>query len=115
MSKATDIVAVLVDADEGHRYEAINATPGAFFWFTEEGEDQEGGIFASCPCGCQKPIKLPTVVTEKNRIVWENDGSREQPSLKPSIGIYPWQGEIDKEADGYHWHGFLADGVWVSQ
>lgn len=113
MSKVTNVAAALVDADD-HRYDAINAEPGAFFWFTDEGETAEGGIFCACPCGCQKPIRLPTIRSDKNLITWENSGTREKPTLLPSIGIYPWRGELDKEADGYHWHGWLRDGEWVS-
>lgn len=114
MSKVTNVVALLVAADD-HKYDAINAKPGAFFWFVDDGETEEGGIFCSCPCGCQKPIRLPTVQNDHSPITWSNSGSREQPTLSPSIGIYPWQGEIDKEVDGYHWHGHLVDGVWVCE
>ncbi len=113
MSKITNIAATFVEANEA-RFDAINATPGAFFWFVDEGASEEGGIFCSCPCGCQKPIRLPTVKSDQNSVAWVNSGSHEKPTLSPSIGIYPWQGEVDKEADGYHWHGYLRSGIWES-
>ncbi len=51
---------------------------------------------------------------KSSRPRWTNSGTDDKPTLSPSVGIKPWQDEDDVESDGFHWHGWLRDGVWVS-
>ena len=110
MSKATNVEAVLVV--NGNKMDQIKAAPGAFFYYTSEGFGEGSGIVHSCPCGCGKVGSIN--FDPSRRPCWTNNGNKEKPTLKPSVGIRPWDGDTDVEADGFHWHGYLKNGVWES-
>lgn len=109
MPKATNVKAELLDGER--KYEQARDKPGSFYYYSRGEDLDDAGIIHSCPCGCGKLCSLPLV--KQQGPVWRLTGSREKPTLAPSVGIGAWDGET-KEADGYHWHGWLRDGVWVS-
>lgn len=112
---ATGIVAKLItpedllDEDDS-KFEIAERTPGAFYYCRSR-DDDEGGIIHSCPCGCGVLGFLRLTAPGTPR--WTNSGTREQPTLLPSVGIRPLPGQT-AGSDGFHWHGWLREGVWVS-
>lgn len=68
--------------------------PGAYRFYSSS-EKADAGMIFCCPCGCGDLNQLPF-----DRWTW--NGSREKPSLTPSV----------LKTDGCRWHGWLADGVW---
>ena len=76
--------------------------PGAFTYYTSNGDDNEQpiGLIYVCPCGCGVHGSL-AFVPEPGRASWKWDGNREQPTLTPSIH------HVD------HWHGYLRGGVFT--
>lgn len=106
MSRATAIAATLVEADEfgedaapgSIRYAVYGAVPDAKLYFT-------------CPCGCGGEGML-YVRPFPGKPFWSNLGTRERPSTQPSIGFNGGPKAREIESDGYHWHGYLVDGVW---
>ncbi len=115
MSKATNIAAVLIEGES--KYERAREIPGAFFYYLKFEGDEVSGIINSCPCGCGALGSLnldPKEKAESGRPLWTNSGTREKPTLSPSVGAKAHAPGQDKESDGYHWHGYLRDGVWVS-
>jgi hypothetical protein len=61
------------------------------------------GMFYICPCGCG----TEGFVGFRGRVdpphpSWEWNGSRESPTLEPSI----------LKTSGCRWHGYLTNGVW---
>lgn len=71
--------------------------PGAFALV----KDPVDGIFLMCPCGCRDIRHLP--IGGKG---WTWDGSRDLPTLTPSILMRDIRG-------GVHWHGFLTAGFFT--
>lgn len=109
MSKATNVTAVLIEgADKQERCKQI---PGSFFYYWSG--EKETGIIQSCPCGCGNLGNLNLKPTNKSPS-WANSGTRDKPTLSPSVGIKKYREDQDVEPDGFHWHGYLVDGVWKS-
>jgi len=111
MSKATGIVAVLLDGENKH--DRAREKPGSFFYCSTESHGPSAGIIHSCPCGCGNLGHL-NLDPAAGRPLWTNAGTREKPTLTPSVGIKKYRDDQDVEADGYHWHGYLTNGVWTS-
>lgn len=108
MARATNVPVEMVDS-----VGTLKKKPGSFRYYQDAGGDgTETGIVFSCPCGCAKIGSLP-LVQQPGRPVWTNSGTRERPTLAPSVGIFPWDGDTDVEPDGFHWHGWLKAGAWV--
>lgn len=70
-----------------------------------------------CPCGCGKlgalDLKGPYAyepASADGRAQWDWDGSRERPTLTPSILDHNLNSK--GERIGEHWHGYLTAGVW---
>jgi hypothetical protein len=61
------------------------------------------GFHFSCPCGCGA---IGAVKVEGDGS-WRWNGSREMPTVHPSVALSIGPGEP-------HWHGYLTDGVWTS-
>lgn len=97
MSKVTNVKAQLApDFD----YDQLGQTPGAIA-LTSKGE-----CFVSCPCGCALVVRLA-----EHQVTREGD----HVTVHPSVGIpRVMPDRQDIEADGYHWHGWLREGRWVS-
>lgn len=115
MPKATGVSAALVETIDDTRESA-----GAFCYTRHQGR-QDVGIVHSCPCGCGIISAINLIEhAGRNGPLWQNSGSREKPTLSPSVGIHAYEHDPVnpvmkvKEADGYHWHGWLRNGVWES-
>ncbi len=106
MSKATNVTAILVTGED--KLSQVRKQPGGFYYM----ENTEG-IMHSCPCGCTH-IEYLNLDPKSHRPCWVSSGSHERPTLKPSVGIKPYADQQDVESDGFHWHGWLQDGVWNS-
>lgn len=63
--------------------------------------DPVDGAFFVCPCGCRDIRYLP--ISSRG---WNWNGSRDLPTLTPSILMRDTNGET-------HWHGFLTAGFWT--
>lgn len=66
------------------------------------GDRKPAGMIYACPCGCGDVGYLRFRPCQPEHPSWDWDGSREAPTLSPSV----W----DRE----HWHGWLQEGVWRS-
>lgn len=99
MSKVPATYVEDVDEHEG--------TPGAWGLI----EDRLGrpiGIEYICPCGCKSQGYLPFRNTGQKGDTWLWNGSKEKPTLQPSVHhIYKINGE-----QRTHYHGWLKEGVW---
>lgn len=68
---------------------------GAYWFYSRRGK--KAGLIFACPCGCGAAGRITFdawTVTETPRI-----------SVTPSIGF-------SKGESGFHWHGYLRDGVF---
>lgn len=104
-------------ADIESKFEYAEKHAGAF-WYGDSDDFDRLTILHSCPCGCGMLGSLP-LVKQEERPFWTNSGTREVPTLSPSVGIHPVDNPEKPERGvgrdcGYHWHGWLRDGVWVS-
>lgn len=63
-----------------------------------------------CPCGCGS-VHFILLNPPAGAHGWQWDGKREKPTLTPSLGMYPKDGNAH-DGSGYHWHGFLRAGVF---
>lgn len=114
MSKATNIPAVRITVDT-HKDLAARQTPGAYYFFHGSDDDSRTiGMIHSCPCGCGALTSLNFDERRNDRPLWKVAGDADKLTLEPSIGIKRFAAGQDVEADGYHWHGWLREGVWVS-
>src|SRR5687768_4765093 len=113
MSKATNVKAVLCETWA----DARKIAGGYSYVHAHEGP-REVGIMLSCPCGCGQAggIYFDDVEWNKknSRVTWKRSGPRERLTIHPSIGMKPYREGQDVESDGYHWHGWLRDGVLQS-
>lgn len=80
------------------------APAGAFTFYVDRDGATRGMIY-SCPCGCGRHGALgfhPKTEDDVkyNRAAWQWDGSRERPTLSPSVNHVG------------HWHGWLRAGKW---
>lgn len=99
----------IVDMDD-----ALNK-PGAVRLAKRFGEDDKDivGFTHACPCGCgiRSFIRLnPERWAPGTTPMWMRTGDNLHMTLTPSIGIHH-QG-ADQGKPGYHWHGFLRNGVF---
>lgn len=95
-----------------------NAPAGAFKWTGLYNVEDPGpfGIIYACPCGCGALHSAPFDNIPAEWIAWKMekapmsrwhwDGNKEKPTLTPSLGLGP------KDGNYYHWHGFLRAGVF---
>lgn len=78
------------------------AAPGSYKFYSI-GELESAGLHFVCPCGCGAILgvafKNPP---EFYGPVWEWDGNKEKPTVKPSI----------RHMGGCKWHGYLTDGIF---
>lgn len=125
----TNVVAELIEATDidlqsGSKFRQAAGKPGSFYYFRSSDVD-EAGIIHSCPCGCGMLGALNLKPhDDRDRPLWANSGTRERPTLSPSVGIRPIEDGPDLDpaykprttrgADGFHWHGWLRNGVWES-
>ena len=91
-----------VDQDELHK-------AGAYRFITLDGERRQGIRFG-CPCGCGLvgAVWFAGTGIKDGGPEWQGTGEWPRASLTPSIGYY---GQ-NSYAQGYHWHGWLRDGVF---
>jgi hypothetical protein len=96
----------VADHDAPNRYEA-----GAYHFVYYHEPSRKVGIVHGCPCGCGSSTLLyfrGAGIDPKHE--WDVEGEWPNVTLKPSIGIKNASGE-----SGYHWHGFLENGVFVER
>lgn len=80
--------------------------PGAFQFLNYEGE--RVGLIHACPCGCGQIGALYWKNPRKGGANWSVEGGWPEATLRPSIGF--WGQNTKKQ--GYHWHGYLTNGVF---
>jgi hypothetical protein len=108
----TGVKATLIPASEG-KYEKATQTPGAFY-YTVNQDGERVGLIHSCPCGCGLLGALNFDPEQKGkRPVWSRSGPDDAPTCSPSVGFHGTPQSV-KGPDGYHWHGWLRNGVWES-
>lgn len=94
-------------------WSALRETPGAIAYCRKNDQGQDVGMVHSCPCGCGilSGVWWPP---STSKVLWSLGGTRESPTLSPSVGIKRQTSEQSVRPDGYHWHGYLENGVWRS-
>lgn len=92
------------------------AQPGAYYFLRNSAGETIGAVHG-CPCGCGGRSALffdggdPDPKKHRRR-EWRVEGEWPAVSLTPSIGVkYDVRGEAPA-GGGYHWHGWLRDGVF---
>lgn len=85
--------------------------PGAFYYVTRHGH--RVGMIHSCPCGCGTLGYLNFGENRNPR--WTLTGPEDAPTLDPSVAMTANADDTSIRYDGYHWHGFLRDGLWKSR
>jgi len=93
--------------------ELTKAQPGAFMFY--DGSDAPGGIdkpglVHNCPCGCGALGSL-WFEGSGRQVTWTVSGEWPKATLSPSIGFHG-KSDSPKGADGFHWHGYLRNGVF---
>ena len=80
--------------------------PGQYMFTGAHGRDDLGttGLLMCCPCGCGVASGVQFQNSPGPGPKWTWNGSREKPSITPSI----------RKLNGCLWHGFLTDGVFRS-
>jgi len=82
------------------------ANPGDFM-FTHNNAGEIVGMIEMCPCGCRALGSIAFKHAWRDpgeRPVWEWNGSKDKPTLTPSV----------QRTEGCKWHGWLKGGVWKS-
>ena len=105
------IVATL-DASDRPFADVAMEIPGAIR-FEVYGAVPDSRMFYACPCGCGT-VGSVFVRPFPQQPLWSNMGTKDAPTLQPSIGLTRHANDEDVETDGYHWHGYLVEGVWQS-
>lgn len=82
--------------------------PGEFVFTRRSGKGEAlCGLYFACPCGCGEmggvAFDVPETQGEQGP-KWSWNGSKEKPTIKPSI----------KKLSGCEYHGHLRDGVFVA-
>lgn len=68
------------------------------------------GITHACPCGCGgRSAMWFRGMADAGGEEWDVVGEWPKVTLSPSIGIFKLA------TGGYHWHGYLENGVWVER
>jgi hypothetical protein len=91
--------------------------PGAYYFMRDS--DKPGvnvGIIHGCPCGCggRSAIWFKGLGPDAHH-EWDVAGEWPNVTLSPSIGIRMGKGGMRPEGGGYHWHGYLENGVFVER
>lgn len=82
---------------------------GDFFFVQHNGEHV--GLIHTCPCGCGKFGAVYWKNPREGGVNWTVTGEWPNASLNPSIG-FKGGSDSPKGSDGYHWHGYLRNGVF---
>lgn len=99
-----DAECVLVSTDASLDEKAL---PGRVATWRGVGEASDRhGLSFGCPCGCGS---MGSVSFGPGK--WALTGELPRASVTPSIGFYGGP-DGPKGPDGYHWHGYLTDGVF---
>ena len=89
------------------------AMPAGAYYFTYRHDTEPRapiGIIHGCPCGCGTANGLFFKgLGLDGHDEWTVEGEWPNVTLKPSIGIGKQPG------GGYHWHGFLENGIFVER
>jgi len=100
-----DVPFQLVDSVNHQDEDGVKAQPGQGKFSAWYGEpDSLASLLYHCP-GCGKLVSCSIKPRQENGPSWEFSGTKEQPTLKPSI-IH------DKTKGGCGWHGWLTNGVF---
>lgn len=87
------------------------ARPGVYRFMLND-DDQRMGIQHGCPCGCGRWSAMWFKgMADAGGPEWEVTGEWPKVTLTPSIGI----GRGEGPNNGYHWHGYLENGVFVER
>lgn len=80
---------------------------GAILFTTKFESEEINGFVHACPCGCGiwSGIHFRNYNKEP---MWDRTGDDLHMTLTPSIGIH----HVETGKSGYHWHGFLRNGVF---
>jgi hypothetical protein len=97
-----------VEADDGGRN---ISQPGAYHFLHYENPEVNIGIIHGCPCGCGESAALFFRGLSRGQQEWDVLGEWPNVTLFPSIGIRYGRG-TDPSGGGYHWHGYLRNGVF---
>jgi hypothetical protein len=81
-------------------------SPAGHVEFWSEGESLRAGLNFGCPCGCGATGAI--TFDRGDGRGWTVTGEWPKASLQPSIGFW----SDAKRGDGYHWHGYLREGVF---
>ena len=73
-----------------------------------EKDGRKIGLHHGCPCGCGLIGGIYFRGAGLGTPEWDVSGEWPNVSLTPSIGFY---GQNER-AQGYHWHGYLRNGVF---
>lgn len=90
---------------------SFNHAPAGSYQFFKRSGDPEGtrrGIIHACPCGCGMLGSLYFAGQNPGGAEWNVEGEWPKVSLTPSIGFY---GQ-NKRDQGFHWHGYLRNGIF---
>ena len=80
---------------------------GAYYFLCSfDSPNKPIGIIHGCPCGCGRASSLFFKGLGSGKPEWDVKGEWPNVTLSPSIGI-----GIPKE-NGFHWHGYLRNGVF---
>jgi hypothetical protein len=93
-----------------NKNERVKQHPGAFCYVSRHG--RRVGIIHSCPCGCGTLGYLN--FGENCAPRWTLTGPEDAPTLDPSVAMVAHADDTDIRHDGYHWHGYLRNGLWKS-
>ena len=87
--------------------------PGAYYFLTYD-KPQNVGILHGCPCGCGGRSIIFFRGLGSGHQEWNVTGEWPKVTLTPSIGIR-YDGQGNAPVSGYHWHGYLENGVFVER
>lgn len=108
MAKTTGIAATVIEG-----VEFPHDAPAGAIQYRIYGAVPDSTLYFTCPCGCGA-VGHVFVRPFPKKPFWSNVGTREAPTIQPSIGFNRRERDEDVENDGYHWHGYLMEGVWHS-
>jgi len=92
-----------------------NVSKAGAYYFIYRGDCEDPiGVLHGCPCGCGGRSILFFKGSQSGHDEWDVIEDWPLVTLSPSIGIkYDNQG--NKPTNGYHWHGYLEDGIFVER
>lgn len=89
--------------------------PGAYYFLHFDDPAEKVGILHGCPCGCGGRSTLFFSGVGRGGNEWTVTGQWPKVTLSPSIGIkYDHLGQRPP-GGGYHWHGYLENGIFVER